>query len=92
MIARIIFFLIGFGLSTIGFVFIISYLNLITIGYTLPESWMKRCGLGELRLFASGENLFTWTNYSGLDPEVVDIRTGIDEDLPIPWHGNGHWV
>ena len=37
MIARIIFFLIGFGLSTIGFVFIISYLNLITIGYTLKE-------------------------------------------------------
>lgn len=37
MIARIIFFLIGFGLSIIGFVFIISYLNLITIGYTLKE-------------------------------------------------------
>ena len=59
-------------------------LKTLTIGYTLPESWMKRCGLGELRLFASGENLFTWTNYSGLDPEVVDIRTGIDEGLAYP--------
>lgn len=37
MITRIFFFLIGFGLSTIGFVFIISYLNLTTIGYNFKE-------------------------------------------------------
>ena len=37
MIARIIFFLIGFGISVIGFVFIISYLNLMTIGYNFWE-------------------------------------------------------
>ncbi len=37
MITRIIFFLIGFGFSIIGFVFIISYLNLITIGYNFNE-------------------------------------------------------
>ena len=37
MIARIIFFLIGFGISVIGFVFIISYLNLMTIGYNFSE-------------------------------------------------------
>lgn len=37
MIARIIFFLIGFGFSIIGFIFIISYLNLITIGYSFKE-------------------------------------------------------
>ena len=30
---RVFFFLIGFGLSTIGFCFIILYLNLFTIGY-----------------------------------------------------------
>ena len=59
-------------------------LKTLTIGYTLPKGWMKRCGLGELRFFASGENLFTWTNYSGLDPEVVDIRTGIDDGLAYP--------
>lgn len=59
-------------------------LKTLSIGYTLPEDWMKRCGLGELRLFASGENLLTWTNYSGLDPEVVDIRTGIDNGLAYP--------
>ncbi len=37
MITRIIFFLIGFGLSVIGFVFIISYLNLINLGYNFTE-------------------------------------------------------
>lgn len=37
MIARIIFFLIGFGISVIGFVFTISYLNLMTIGYNFLE-------------------------------------------------------
>ena len=37
MITRITTFLIGFGLSTIGFMFIISYLNIMTIGYNLLE-------------------------------------------------------
>ena len=37
MIIRILFFLLGFGLSIIGFVFIISYLNILTIGYNLKE-------------------------------------------------------
>ena len=33
MLARILFFLIGFGLSIIGFVYIVSYLNLLSLGY-----------------------------------------------------------
>ena len=37
MITRITTFLIGFGLSTIGFIFIISYLNIMTIGYNFIE-------------------------------------------------------
>lgn len=37
MISRIFLFLIGFGFSTIGFAFMISYLNLITFGYSLLE-------------------------------------------------------
>lgn len=37
MFARIFFFLIGFGLTTIGCVYIISYLNLMTIGYNFKE-------------------------------------------------------
>lgn len=37
MLARIFFFLIGFGLTVIGCVYIISYLNLLTIGYNFSE-------------------------------------------------------
>lgn len=34
---RLFFFLLGFGLTIIGFVYIISYLNLLTIGYNFFE-------------------------------------------------------
>lgn len=37
MILKIFLFLIGFGLTTIGFVYIISYLNLLTIGYNFLQ-------------------------------------------------------
>lgn len=57
-----------------------SYLRLknITLGYTLPKSVMKSIGLADssLRIYASGENLWTITKYSGLDPEVGGV--GID--------------
>ncbi len=37
MFARLTFFLMGFGLTVIGCVYIISYLNLMTIGYNFSE-------------------------------------------------------
>ena len=37
MIVRIFLFLLGFGLSVIGFIYIIGYLNLLTMGYTFLE-------------------------------------------------------
>ena len=37
MFIRFFLFLIGFGLTTIGFVYIICYLNLLTIGYNFIE-------------------------------------------------------
>ena len=46
-----------------------SYLRLgtLTLGYTFPKTLMKSVGL---RVYGSIYNLFTLTNYSGLDPEV----------------------
>ncbi len=52
-------------------------LKTITLGYTLPERLKAKTGFGA-RVFVSGENLFTITNYSGGDPESVDTVTGID--------------
>lgn len=59
-------------------------LKTVTVGYRLPQSWVNKMGVNELRFFVSGENLFTITNYSGLDPETVDISNGIDDGMNYP--------
>tara|TARA_R110002050_G_scaffold95107_3_gene198000 strand:+ start:6482 stop:9613 length:3132 start_codon:yes stop_codon:yes gene_type:complete len=49
-----------------------SYLRFKTLalGYNLPKQLLNGTGLSAVRFHATGTNLFTWTNYSGLDPEV----------------------
>lgn len=49
-----------------------SYLRVknITLGYTLPSAWVKRLQLSNVRIYASLQNLFTITGYSGYDPEI----------------------
>jgi len=49
-----------------------SYVRLQTVSfsYTLPRSFAKRMGLGSVKLYYSGNNLITFTNYSGFTPEV----------------------
>ncbi len=48
-----------------------SYLKLrnLTIGYTLPERWLKPL-VSRARIYLTGENLFTLTAFEGLDPET----------------------
>jgi TonB-linked SusC/RagA family outer membrane protein len=40
------------------------------IGYTFPSSKLSRIGIDRLRIYVQGTNLFTLTNYNGLDPEL----------------------
>ncbi|GAB5524859.1 MAG: TonB-dependent receptor [Roseivirga sp.] len=49
-----------------------SYLRLktLTLSYNLPASWLTRFGLNNARIYTTGENLLTFTSYSGFDPEV----------------------
>jgi TonB-dependent starch-binding outer membrane protein SusC len=42
----------------------------IQVGYTLPANLAGRFSITRLRVFVSAQNLFTITNYSGLDPEI----------------------
>lgn len=42
----------------------------VRLGYSFPEKWMKRIRVETLQLYFSADNLLTFTNYSGLDPEV----------------------
>lgn len=54
-----------------------SYIRLkaITLSYNLPKSFTDKIKLSALSLYATGENLFTITNYSGFDPEVNVFST-----------------
>lgn len=51
-----------------------SYLRLknVEIGYTIRPS-IAKLGIQDIRLYISGQNLFTITKYTGLDPESTDI-------------------
>lgn len=49
-------------------------LNTLTLGYTLPKSLVSKVKIQSLRFYATGYNLFCWTNYSGFDPEVSTRR------------------
>lgn len=42
----------------------------INFGYALPTAFSSRLGLNNARIYATATNLFTFTRYSGLDPEV----------------------
>ena len=64
----------------------VSYAKLkqLTIGYNVPREYSKKLHLDNVRLFVTGENIFTISNYSGLDPEVVNLHTGIDLGTQYP--------
>lgn len=56
-----------------------SYLKLsnITLGYTFPKKIVNKIGLSKLRLYATGNNLLTWTKYIGYDPEVSTMSNAM---------------
>ncbi|RYY96922.1 MAG: SusC/RagA family TonB-linked outer membrane protein, partial [Chitinophagaceae bacterium] len=56
-----------------------SYLRVqnVTIGYNLPKSWISRVKLSNARLYFSGQNLYTFTKYTGYDPEIGSFNRGI---------------
>ncbi|MDO5607273.1 MAG: TonB-dependent receptor [Capnocytophaga sp.] len=57
-----------------------SYLRLknVTLGYTLPEALMQQWKMSgtKMRIYLNGENMLTFTKYTGFDPEVGNF--GVD--------------
>lgn len=47
-------------------------LNFVQVSYNLPLSLIESVGLKSARIFVSGSNLLTFTNFNGYDPEVVN--------------------
>lgn len=67
-----------------------SYMRIknIQLTYTLPKSLLSKVKLSSVQLYVQGQNLFTFTKYKGLDPDInlrtsgndnQDIHMGIDE-------------
>ena len=62
-----------------------SYLRIknLQFGYTLPIELLDRISISTARVYVSGQNLLTITDYSGFDPEIGrntgnDLSAGID--------------
>ncbi|HAG16234.1 MAG TPA: TonB-dependent receptor [Bacteroidales bacterium] len=57
----------------------------VLLGYTLPESIFKNNVFSQIRVYVQAKNLFTFTKYSGYDPEIPGgiLDTGVDRgDYP----------
>jgi TonB-linked SusC/RagA family outer membrane protein len=56
-----------------------SYLRIqnITIGYSLPQDIISKYKLSRLRLYGTAQNLYTFTDYSGYDPEIGSFNQNV---------------
>lgn len=56
----------------------------LTVGYTLPGQYSSRVGISRARFYVTGQNIFTITDYSGIDPELGyitqenNLQLGVD--------------
>ncbi len=55
-----------------------SYLRLknLQVGYTLSPKVLSALKIASMRIYASGQNLLTFTKYTGLDPEIYTSSNG----------------
>nr|WP_315202261.1 TonB-dependent receptor [uncultured Flavobacterium sp.] len=60
-----------------------SYLRLknVQIGYTIPKKYTQKSFIDNLRIYVSGQNLLTFTNYKGYDPEIGDLTQDATSDV-----------
>lgn len=48
----------------------------VTFSYNFPKSWVEKAKLASLRMYVTGSNLYYFTKYKGLSPEVQGIDGG----------------
>jgi len=46
----------------------------VRLGYILPQKWAKYAKMASLKAYISGQNLYVFTKYSGLDPEIGSLN------------------
>ena len=56
-----------------------SYLRIknVMLSYDLPKKALKKMHMSKMQIFTSVQNLYTFTNYSGLDPEVSTLHSAL---------------
>ncbi|MEA5129119.1 MAG: TonB-dependent receptor [Proteiniphilum sp.] len=54
----------------------------LSVGYNFPKELCNQLWVDKLRVYVQGQNLLTFTDYSGLDPEGYTVVPGVD------WNGN----
>ncbi len=56
-----------------------SYLRIqnISLGYSLPVNLVNKIGMAKCKLYVNVQNVYTFTNYSGLDPEIGSYNQGV---------------
>lgn len=53
----------------------------LQIGYSLPETLSSKVGMSRARVYVSSNNLFTFTKYTGFDPEIGGSSYSIDRAI-----------
>jgi TonB-dependent starch-binding outer membrane protein SusC len=59
----------------------------ISIGYNFPAKWISRLKMTNARLYFSAQNVYTFTGYSGYDPEIGAFnKSALSQNVD-----NGHY-
>jgi TonB-dependent starch-binding outer membrane protein SusC len=66
-----------------------SYIRLknVTMSYNIPQGFSEKLGIRNVRVFATGLNLITWTAWPGLDPEVAGSETAASFPSALQFNG-----
>ncbi len=72
----------------------VAYLRMknIQVGYNLPSAWISRIGAHSLRVYFSGENLFTYSPMYKIVKNTIDVENAVpaDQDLNSGNAGDGY--
>ena len=56
----------------------------VTLAYDFPQAWMKKARIQGLKVYVSGDNLATFSKFSGMDPEIDTEYGTYDTNYPVP--------
>ena len=49
----------------------------ISLAYNFPKEWLKKAYITNLKLYFNAQNVWTFTKYSGLDPEIGSYNQNV---------------